>query len=122
MAEQWPTARLLNLRRLYEQRDPSHTDVRCCTDLIDLIVEERVERERLRAEVETFRPEANRALRLERRLEASDRRVAELEQALRELVRAASDTANEHGCSGDLGARLSDARALLLVHEPEVPT
>jgi hypothetical protein len=39
--------------------------------------------------------------------------AARLEEALRELERAATEYANENGVSGDLGARLYDARRAL---------
>ena len=47
------------------------------------------------------------------RITTLEQKNARLRLALTELLRAASDTANEHGCSGDLGARLSDARVAL---------
>lgn len=39
--------------------------------------------------------------------------LARKDAALRELFRAAKEHANKKGCSGDLGARLSDAKAAL---------
>lgn len=41
-----------------------------------------------------------------------------LRDVLAALEAAATEHANEHGCSGDLGARLSDARAVLSGTDP----
>lgn len=58
-------------------------------------------------DVEQERDENGRnALDLQEQLEA-------LRETLAELERATTDHANEHGCSGDLGARLYDARRAL---------